>query len=79
MPGSTMPSSAGGSRRLGVLAISWRGLDAGLILGPRCARGVVAAVLAQVALLAGGIDGERAISTRLTSTRSLSSFASRSY
>ncbi len=32
------------------------GLDAGLVHGLLVARGVVAAVLAQVALLAGGVD-----------------------
>ena len=49
----------GGLADLGVLKHLLEGLDAGLVHGLLVARGVVAAVLAQVALLAGGIDEAR--------------------
>ena len=49
----------GGLAHLGVLQHFLEGLDAGLVHGLLVARGVVAAVLAQVALLAGGIDEAR--------------------
>ena len=49
----------GGFADLGVLQHFLEGLDTGLVHGLLVARSVVAAVLAQIALLAGGVDEAR--------------------
>ena len=56
MPGSTMPSSVGGLADLGATQHVLELTDAGLDLALLVLGGVVAAVLLEVALVAGGAD-----------------------